>query len=246
MQNFSDVLYPLLLHIFSFYLLLIFNALSSLLFLIQDSPDAVKFLVTAASIFGPHNTIHKLTGVELDRRQLLLAFNEIFIPWCLQNWSASTSSKLDLLLALIDDKCFLEQWNSIITYAIDREGLRFGTLDTKLMQLLAVLMEKARDRIRNGKYPQEWQLDYCQNELLDIAALSVINANPPFGTFETQFLRYVDETHFFYMFSFSYFSSFDFLLLFYQLFMFYVDRSLQNEFLSFASMNRISLVLCLS
>lgn len=193
---------------FSFYLLFMFDVFSFLLLLNQDSPDAVKFLVTAASIFGPDNTIRKLIGAELDKRQLLLAFNEIFIPWCLQNWSTSSSSKLDLLLALIDAKCFLEQWNSIITYAIDREGLRFGTLDTKLMQLLAVLMEKARDRIRKGKYPQEWQLDYCQNELLDIAALSVINANPPFGTFEARFLWYVDETNFFYyMFSFSCFSS---------------------------------------
>lgn len=154
-----------------------------------DSPDAVKFMATATSIFCPRNTIDKLIGVGLDKKQFLLAYNEIFIPWCLQDWSASTSSKLDFLLALIDDGSFREQWNSIITYAIDREGLRLSTLDAKLIQLLAVLVEKARERIRKGKHLQEWQLDYCQNELLDIAAFSIINANPPYGTFETRFLR---------------------------------------------------------
>lgn len=164
-------------------------------FLNQDSSDAVRFLVAAVSIFGPQKTVQKLIGVELDKEKFLIAFNEIFIPWCLRDCSASTGSKLDFLLAIVDSKCFMEQWHSVITFAINTEGLTSSTLDSRLIQLLAMLMEKARERMRKENNLKELQIGLWQHKLLDSAAISVVN-NPPCGTFGARFLRYADDNHF--------------------------------------------------
>ena len=148
-------------------------------------------MAAVAYVFGPHKIIQELMGIELGKEQFLQAFNEIFIPWCLKDWSVSTSAKLDFLLALIDSEYFSEQWNSIVTYAINPKDSTLRTSDSKI-PVLAVLMEKARERLRKantlqGSQPEDWQ-----HEFLDIAALSVVNANPPFGTSDARFLRYAD------------------------------------------------------
>ncbi|CDP04076.1 unnamed protein product [Coffea canephora] len=153
-----------------------------------DPPDALRFMAAVAYVFGPHKIIQELMGIELGKEQFLQAFNELFIPWCLKDWSVSTSAKLDFLLALMDSEYFTEQWNSIVTYAIYPKDSTLGTSDSKI-PVLAVLMEKARERLRKantlrGSQPEDWQ-----HEFLDIAALSVVNANPPFGTSDARFLR---------------------------------------------------------
>ncbi|CAI9107100.1 OLC1v1006386C1 [Oldenlandia corymbosa var. corymbosa] len=153
-----------------------------------DSPDAVRFMVTATYIFGPYKIVQELACVESGTEQFLGAFSQTFVPWCLEKSSLSTSHKLDFLLALIDYQYFPEQWNIIVTHAIPLEGGTLKASDSKLTTL-AELMEKARERIRKlkcaeGSHPENWR-----HENLDIAAVSIINCNPPFGTSEARILR---------------------------------------------------------
>lgn len=145
---------------------------------------------TTAYIFGPRKIIQELVGIDSGREHFLQAFNEIFVPLCLEKCSPSTGPKLDLLIALIDNECFPEQWNIIVTHATYPEEGTLRNSDSKVL-VLAVLMEKARERIRKmkclkGSRPEDWQ-----HESLDIAAASIINSSPPFGTSEARFLRYV-------------------------------------------------------
>lgn len=150
-------------------------------------------MVTAAYVFGPRKIIQELVGIESGKEQFLQAFNEIFIPWCLQNCSPSTSAKLDFLLALIDSECFPEQWNSIVTHATCPEHSTLKTSDSKI-SVLAVLMEKARERVRKANTVQASQPEDWQHKFLDAAAVSLINANPLFGTSDARLLWYVGYT----------------------------------------------------
>ncbi|KAL3530952.1 hypothetical protein ACH5RR_010274 [Cinchona calisaya] len=147
-----------------------------------DSPDPVRFMMTAVYIFGPRKIIQELVGIESGTEQFLQAFNEIFIPWCLQNCSPSIGAKLDFLLALIDSECFSEQWNSIITFTTYLED------STSKIPVLAMLMEKAREKTRKANCLQGSQTEDWRHEFLDVAAVSVVNANPPFGTYDARFL----------------------------------------------------------
>ncbi|KAL2488571.1 E3 ubiquitin-protein ligase [Forsythia ovata] len=155
-----------------------------------DSPESVRFIVVAVSIFGPRKIIQELISFDLGTRQHLQYFNERIIPLCLKKVGPSTAARLDLLLALLDEECFSEQWNSIITYLINpaQVGVTPGTVDNNKISILAMLIEKARERTRKrihlgGYCSYEWH-----HELLDSASVSIIHSFPPFRNSDAQFL----------------------------------------------------------
>jgi hypothetical protein len=168
-----------------------------------DSPDTVRLIVICVSIFGPrritqelitsettfHNHDSKKKGEFLGSEQFLQVYNEIFIPLCLAKDSNSSDSRLDLLLALLDDECFKEQWNSIITHATNQENQ-----DSSHFSVLALLMDKARVELKkrnsrenddnlSGSRVEDWH-----HKLLDSASLSIAHSLPVFGTSGVQFL----------------------------------------------------------
>lgn len=164
------------------------------------------------SVFGPREIIGEIVrndsasyGISLDEtnrqlnsQQFMQLYKEIFVPWCLQGNGFSTSARLDLLLALLDNEIFSEQWHGIITYATDREcsGAGSETPDPNRILVLAMLMEKARVEIRRGEVGVglvRWHVphpDYWHHELLDSSAISIARSLPSFRSSEAQFLRY--------------------------------------------------------
>ncbi|CAA2933942.1 Hypothetical predicted protein [Olea europaea subsp. europaea] len=155
----------------------------------SDSPELVRLIVVAASVFGPQKIIQELISIDLRTQEFLQYFNERIIPSCLREVGPSNASRLDLLLALLDEECFSEQWNAIITYLINSEqvGVSPGTVDNKI-SILAILIEKVRERTRKythleGSCAYEWH-----HELLDSAALSIIHSFPPFRNSDAHFL----------------------------------------------------------
>ncbi|PIN19545.1 hypothetical protein CDL12_07776 [Handroanthus impetiginosus] len=155
-----------------------------------DSPDAVRFIVVAVSIFGPRRIAQELMSIDSGTEQFLQSFNEIMIPWCLKEFRPSTAARLDLLLALLDDECSEEQWNTIISYLVNGEkvGVFSGTMDRDHMPVLAILMEKVRERTRKSVHQPDSSENNFQHELLDLAALSVVRAFPPLGDSDARFL----------------------------------------------------------
>ncbi|KAL0370829.1 UNVERIFIED_CONTAM: E3 ubiquitin-protein ligase listerin [Sesamum angustifolium] len=155
-----------------------------------DSPDAVRLIVVAVTVFGPRKIIQELMCTGVGTRQFLQSFTDIIIPWCLKSFTPSTATRLDLLLALLDDECFSQQWNAIITYLVNRKKVGFnpGTVNGDQISVLAILMEKVRERTRksisrSGSCERNWQ-----HELLDLVAIDVVKASPPFGNSDARFL----------------------------------------------------------
>lgn len=166
----------------------------------QDSPDVVRLLSVLVEIFGPV-TIFSYSGqttdegdVELKMKDFLQMFNDDFVPWCFHGHSHSSNAKLDLLIALVQDECFCEQWCSIITYATKLEDFSVsessGNFDR--IELLAMLIEKVRERIsskklghlqKNGSLAENWQHD-----LLDSVA-TFVACHSFSGVAHAKFLR---------------------------------------------------------
>ncbi|XP_060206970.1 E3 ubiquitin-protein ligase listerin isoform X1 [Lycium barbarum] len=170
-----------------------------------DSPNAVRFMVAAVSIFGPRKIIQEIFCIEPEAREFLHVFKETFVPRCLQANSPSTSMWLDLLISLLDDECLAEQWASIIMHATNSEELKYadGIVDSDCLSLLAMLIEKAKMRASNRSTLQVPYAAYWHHHLLDFAAISVVRAFPPFGTSNVSYMRAVlggiardDETNF--------------------------------------------------
>ncbi|XP_042045298.1 E3 ubiquitin-protein ligase listerin-like [Salvia splendens] len=151
-----------------------------------DSPDAVQIILVSVSVFGPRKITQELTCSELGEEQFLKSFNEIIVPWCLKIFSPTTAARLDLLLALVDDECFSEQWDAIVSYIVDREkvGVDPAAVDRNCISVLAILMEKVRERTRKTALCQ----DNWHHELLDLVAVHVAQAYPPVGNSDAQFL----------------------------------------------------------
>lgn len=160
----------------------------------QDSPDAVRVIVIAVSIFGPRKIIQQLMGIGLGADLFFKSFNEIIIPWSLKKFSPSTAARLDLLLALLDDECFSEQWDAVIKYLVNQEkvGLDPGSIDKNYLPVLAILMEKVRERTKKSVPQPDMFEDKWHHELLDLVATYVMRAFPPSGHSDVRFLWYVD------------------------------------------------------
>lgn len=166
----------------------------------------------AVSVFGPRKIIQELfvpndrhyssgcddRDSEFDRNHFINVYKEIFVPWCLSGNNHCCSARLDLLLALLDDDSFNEQWCAIITYATNLgcSVAESGSVDSANMAMLAMLIEKAREEIKRRKegdlyHRQGSCTEHWHHELLDLAAVSVASSPPPFRASDVQFVRYV-------------------------------------------------------
>lgn len=174
----------------------------------------MRLFSVAVSVFGPRKIIQELIhtkglslghlshngGENLSQEGFLQVFKEIFTPWCLHGNDSSISARLDVLLALFEDDSFYEQWCIVINYATKLEhcGAKSGPLDSNRIAVLAILMEKVRDKFKKRKvgvdfnHHQGCQPDHWHHELLDFAAVSVTCSVPPFGISGSQFIRYVN------------------------------------------------------
>ncbi|KAF6174070.1 hypothetical protein GIB67_020252 [Kingdonia uniflora] len=158
-----------------------------------DSPDAVKLLSATVSVFGPKNIVSLLGHSEPKSTNFLQIFEEIFVPWCLSGINRSSSARLDLLLTLVEDEVFNEQWCTIITFATKLEehvGTELGYLDFDHIDVLAMLMEKVKGKIgsghRQGSHSEEWH-----HKLLDSTAICVAKSCPSSVMSPSRFLRAV-------------------------------------------------------
>lgn len=174
----------------------------------------MKLLSVSASIFGPRKIIQEIfsnnngrplnllsddKNGEFDSQCFLQVFKEVFVPWCLNGYNYSTDARLDLLLALLDDDCFPDQWSAIISYAtnLEHKTTRSGSVDSQL-DVLAMLLEKTREEImkrkgredsthRLGSHPDDWH-----HELLESSAVTVARSSLPFRTSDIRFIWYVN------------------------------------------------------
>lgn len=186
----------------------ILYVLSILLF--QDAPHGVRFLSAAVRVFGARYVVHTLTRFHkrdfcsdeqdnaLDSEQFLHIFNERLVPWCLGKSDSCTAARIDLLLTLLDDECFPEQWSSILSYAVRLEcsGVGPGSLDPNCVGVLSILLQKARGEItvrkwKRSNYYQDSYAECWHHKLLDSAAVAAISSHPPFQKSTAEFVLYV-------------------------------------------------------
>ncbi|XP_040991883.1 E3 ubiquitin-protein ligase listerin isoform X1 [Juglans microcarpa x Juglans regia] len=177
-----------------------------------DSPECVRLLSVSVSVFGPrkilqelfiHNKGHSSSlsgdrGRQLNEEQFIQMFREIFVPWCMHEDNSSTSARLDLLLALLDDECFSEQWGTVITHVtnLEHSGTVPAYRGSNRIAMLAMLLEKARDKITRkvgeDSYSQKGaKMDQWHHDDLEIAAVTIASSLPPFRTSDAQFVRAV-------------------------------------------------------
>ncbi|KAF9661877.1 hypothetical protein SADUNF_Sadunf19G0114500 [Salix dunnii] len=175
-----------------------------------DTPDGVRLLSVAVSLFGPQKIVQELhiyneanssyyvpdhNDKEFRPELFMQVFEGTFVPWCLLEYNSSTSARLDLLLALLDDEYFSEQWQMILSYAINQEKSQSepGPQDVHYLDLLTMLLEKARTEIARRKMNNDfihqfWSTpDKWQHELLESAAVAVACSPSPHVT-SAQFL----------------------------------------------------------
>ncbi|XP_020237904.1 E3 ubiquitin-protein ligase listerin isoform X2 [Cajanus cajan] len=177
----------------------------------SDSPDTVRLLSVAVSIFGPRMIVeevfikgksHVSSHLSYDgdkvgeTEDFMQIFKNIFVPWCLQSNSCSTSARLELLLALLDDEYFSEQWSFIVNYVIGQHYSEFqpGLLDADHAATLAMLLEKARGesmkrKVKDGSsHRQGCNAEDWHHEYFESCAIAVSRSLPPFSTSHVQFM----------------------------------------------------------
>ncbi|XP_062086702.1 E3 ubiquitin-protein ligase listerin isoform X2 [Humulus lupulus] len=175
-----------------------------------DSPEGVKLLSVAVSVFGPrqivqelfvHNKEHSFSPDDrvdrmLEAGKFIQIFKDYFVPWCLHGYDRSTSARLDLLLALLDNECFSEQWSAVIMYAINLEDSRtsFEPIDSDQITILALLLEKARHEITKWKKNEDcrhWiaaEQEHWHSEPLESIAIALACSPLTYGTSNSRFL----------------------------------------------------------
>ncbi|WCJ34820.1 E3 ubiquitin-protein ligase listerin [Euphorbia peplus] len=174
-----------------------------------DIPEGLRLLSVAVSLFGPFKIVQQLFyynegqcsnlsdngDTELKPECFMQVFKETFIPWCLSGLSSSISNRLDLLLVLLNDECFAEQWSAVISYALKqgKSGIELGSEESDCLALSAMLLEKARIEILNTKERQHdyrhWSnLSDWHHELLESSVLAVTCSSSPLGVSAAQFV----------------------------------------------------------
>ncbi|CAN8253175.1 unnamed protein product [Cochlearia groenlandica] len=168
----------------------------------SESLDGFKLLLVSVSVFGPRNIVTVLIGdVEdstllsaekgrgISSEKFITVFKEIFIPWCMDGDDSLSSARKDLLLSLLDDECFTQQWSDVISYVYNHQRQGFSNL-----AVMEMLLEKARDEItkrssgqdlnkRIGSRPDHWH-----HELIESTAISLVHSSPMTTTSAAQFL----------------------------------------------------------
>ncbi|XP_021750254.1 E3 ubiquitin-protein ligase listerin-like [Chenopodium quinoa] len=167
----------------------------------HESIEVVKFLSVVVSIFGPRKIVLRLVPSEgivggsatgQDDREasmFLKVFEETFVSWCFSGSESAMDAHLDLLLALLDNKCFKQQWNIIITYATNMYHSA-----TSHIGRLSILIQKARNltkRLSKLGDDQISQIANWQHELLDSIAVTMMQNAPTSTDSDLQFIRAV-------------------------------------------------------
>ncbi|KAL2933713.1 E3 ubiquitin-protein ligase listerin [Bienertia sinuspersici] len=168
----------------------------------HDSPEVVQFLSVAVSIFGPWKIVLRLIPIEefsdgcateisegREVNKFLKVFEETFVSWCFSGSECSVNACLDLLLALLDDECFNEQWDIIISHAANMYHS-----STSHIQRLAMLVEKARKvTMKKSKFDDNGncQFAHLQHERLDAIAISIMQNASQFADSGLHFIRSV-------------------------------------------------------
>lgn len=173
-----------------------------LYFFFQELIDGFKLLSVSVSMFGPRKIVPVLIG-DIETSTLLSAgegrdmspdkfikvFQEIFIPWCMDGYNSSTAARQDLLLSLLDDECFTQQWSDVISYVFNQQNQGFHNLAA-----MEMLLEKARDEIRKRSSGQELNQrigsrpDHWHHRLIESTALNLVRSSPMPTTSAAQFL----------------------------------------------------------
>lgn len=136
----------------------------------MGSPPAVTLLSVIISVFGPsvlhlesfvniggesHVQFHTSFNQEWKPDVLLQFFKTNLVKWCLYSYDYSTSSRLDLLLAFLEDAYFQSQWDWIFGCAaeVENESVEedVKNLSSDRITLLAILMEKVRCKFIDQK-----------------------------------------------------------------------------------------------
>lgn len=144
----------------------------------------MKFIRNDEQLYNLDNDI------ENDNQSRLLnflhIFNEDFLPWCLDGKRQSISLQLDLLLALLDEHIFREQWHNILSYVIlsDKFGKSGGGVGSDQLEVLGMLLEKVRDQVVVDElHAEEWS-----DELLDKSVVSMLSSPAPLSKSHVRFL----------------------------------------------------------
>ncbi|KAL0735081.1 hypothetical protein Bca4012_011291 [Brassica carinata] len=165
--------------------------------------DGVKLLSVSVSMFGPRKIVPALTGgiktstllsddegSDMSSEKFIKVFREIFIPWCMDGHNTSTAAKQDLLLSLLDDECFTQQWSDVVSYVFDQQHQGFNNN----LVSMEMLLEKARDEISKrssglelnksiGSRPDDWH-----HSLIESTAISLVHSSSMTTTSTAQFL----------------------------------------------------------
>ena len=168
--------------------------------LVQDTPCLVKLLSILVEIFGPTPLFlknYKKNDEKLDIKSYLEFFNDELLPWCLDGKYSTCNSKIVLLLSLIQDESFFDQWCSIIKCTTSEQKHSVDDKTSNIMgrfELLTLLLQKIRERIvggklrnlqENGYLPERWRHD-----ILDSTAASVF-CDLPASDCHVSFIWYV-------------------------------------------------------
>ncbi|KAL6870646.1 hypothetical protein ACP4OV_014494 [Aristida adscensionis] len=149
----------------------------------MDTPSLVKLLLVLVEIFGPTQLFlqnFQKNEEKSDIKSYLELFNDDFLPWCLNGKHCTSNLKIELLLSLLEDECFFDQWCSIIKYTRANQKHSIDGNASKVkdqLELLTILLQKVKEKIagsklrnlqKNGYLPEHWRHD-----LLDSTAVSV-------------------------------------------------------------------------
>lgn len=182
----------------------------------MGSPPAVTLLSVIISFFGPsvlplesvvnkggesHLQFHTSYNQECQPEVLLQFFNTNILKWCLYGYDYSTSSRLDLLLAFLEDTYFQNQWDWIFGCAaeVENESVEedVKNLSSDRITLLAILMEKVRYKfvdqkvLKNSRGGLGFEVKNWHSTRLDAVAVAIAHRNNLNNPSCIQFLRCV-------------------------------------------------------
>ncbi|KNA05184.1 hypothetical protein SOVF_192710 [Spinacia oleracea] len=167
----------------------------------HESAEVVKFLSVVVSIFGSRNIVLRLVPIEESAdgsaagqvdgevSKFLKVYEETFVSWCFSGSESAMDARLDLLLALLDDECFNQQWNIIVSYSANMYHSA-----TFYIGKLSILIEKARKLIKRKSELGDDKFSKIanwQHELLDSIAVSIMQNAPALIDCDLQFIRAV-------------------------------------------------------
>ncbi|KAL9224180.1 hypothetical protein vseg_000242 [Gypsophila vaccaria] len=167
----------------------------------NDSPEAANFLLVLVSMLGPQKTMQRIIsneetsigagadvagGVNGEPNNFLNVFKRTFVHWCFSGNESSVDARLNILLALLDDECFSQQCDIIISYAANSDKSHLGRL--------ATLINKARNLTRQKSKHHDskfFEISSWQHEKLDSLAVSVMLSSPDSLNSGVKFMRAV-------------------------------------------------------